>query len=312
MKSTLNKELFRYVLLGTVLFSIFISEIAIFLLSGGLNVVIAHLFYFPVLFLAFLYPRRGIVLGTGIGLAYFVSLFLLTMGDPTQMGIGTIQFFVFVSVSVAVSSVSGSLASSQEKYQNIFNRAGNCIFCIDLPSGKILEHNQICSSLFGKVPDGSALSDLIVEWEDEDAYAAFATRLREEGQIVARELHVQVPGGSRLGVLISAGTIQDDEAVLSISDITGRKRIEEDLRKSERRFRELTDLLPQTVFELDIKGIVTFANRAGLDQFGYTAEDLAQGYNFLDLVAPDERRRGTLFPGIHRHQEGRELVPWNL
>jgi PAS domain S-box-containing protein len=291
MQPTNNKEILRFLLLGVVLFSIIISEIAIFVLSGGLNVVIAHLFYFPVLFLAFLYPRRGIVMGTLMGLGYFVSLSILTTGDPTQVGIATIQFFVFVSVSVAVSSLSGSIMNSQEKYRNIFCRAGNCVFCIDLSSGKILEHNQICRSIFGLIRDDTTLPDLIVEWADEDAYAAFVTCLREEGQIVSRELHATTPGGSHHDILVSAGTIQDEEAVFTISDITAPKRIAEDLRKSERRFRELTDLLPQTVFEIDSKGIVTFANRAGLEQFGYTAGDLAHRHSFMDLVPPEARSR---------------------
>jgi PAS domain S-box-containing protein len=74
-------------------------------------------------------------------------------------------------------------------------------------------------------------------------------------------------------------------------DITERKRTEEALRDSEERFRNLTDLLPQTVFEVDLKGHLTFANRFGFESSGYTPEDLARGLDSLQLFIPEDRNR---------------------
>ena len=65
----------------------------------------------------------------------------------------------------------------------------------------------------------------------------------------------------------------------------------EALRKSEQRFRELADSLPQVVFEADESGIITFANRNAFIQFGYTQEDFDRGINSLQCLAPDDRDR---------------------
>ena len=62
------------------------------------------------------------------------------------------------------------------------------------------------------------------------------------------------------------------------------------LRESEERFRELAELLPETVFELDTKGRVLFTNRAGLETFGLTAEDLRRGITVYELMALEERQ----------------------
>jgi len=70
-----------------------------------------------------------------------------------------------------------------------------------------------------------------------------------------------------------------------------RKQTEAFLRKSEARFRELSDLLPQTVFEVDLHGKLLFANRTAFEVFGYTQEYLDQGLNVLDLFAPEVRER---------------------
>jgi PAS domain S-box-containing protein len=87
---------------------------------------------------------------------------------------------------------------------------------------------------------------------------------------------------------------KDGEVVQMIEysiDVTERKKMEEDLRESEKRFRELAELLPETVFETDPKGTLTFANRKAFDHFGYAPEELAKGLNVLDLVAPEDRKR---------------------
>ena len=74
-------------------------------------------------------------------------------------------------------------------------------------------------------------------------------------------------------------------------ELAERKQAEEALRRSEERFRELANLLPQTVFEIDLKGNFTFVNRYGLEYLGYTQEYLDEGLNTLQLFIPEDRER---------------------
>jgi len=81
-----------------------------------------------------------------------------------------------------------------------------------------------------------------------------------------------------------------------------RKRAEVSLLESEKRFRELAELLPETVYETDIQGTLTFVNRNAFDRFGYTREDLAGGLNALEMVIPDER--GRALKNLQRSMSG--------
>ncbi|HNT43030.1 MAG TPA: PAS domain S-box protein [Syntrophorhabdaceae bacterium] len=74
-------------------------------------------------------------------------------------------------------------------------------------------------------------------------------------------------------------------------DITSRKRAEEQLRESERKFRDIAELMPQVIFEIDPKGSVIFVNKQAFEFFGYKEDDLPEGFNCFDHIAPEDRSR---------------------
>ena len=57
---------------------------------------------------------------------------------------------------------------------------------------------------------------------------------------------------------------------------------------SEHRFRELANSLPQTVFEMDLAGNLTFVNRSGYDMWQATDEDVRRGINVFDWILPED------------------------
>lgn len=75
-----------------------------------------------------------------------------------------------------------------------------------------------------------------------------------------------------------------------VRDITAGKRIEERLRESEERFRELADTLPEGIFECGGDGTITYVNRAVHATFGYAPGELL-GSDILLLLEPGERAR---------------------
>ena len=108
--------------------------------------------------------------------------------------------------------------------------------------------------------------------------------------------------------------------ITHIVDITDRKRAEAALQESERRFREMTDLLPDMVFELDTDLRVTYINRAVTEVLGYTQADLEAGLSVADVVdaatLPRARERlraevlaGRPAIGVYdiRHKDGSTL-----
>jgi PAS domain S-box-containing protein len=83
------------------------------------------------------------------------------------------------------------------------------------------------------------------------------------------------------------------------------ERIEQALRESELRFRELAELLPEIVFETDKRGRLIFLNQQGLTTTGYTEEDLRAGLTALDMIVPEDRQ--AVRDNIAAVMSGRDL-----
>ena len=61
--------------------------------------------------------------------------------------------------------------------------------------------------------------------------------------------------------------------------------------ESESKFRDLSELLPQSIFELDRTGKITYTNKYGLELTKYTKENLAEGIFIEQVVHPDDLDR---------------------
>ncbi len=89
---------------------------------------------------------------------------------------------------------------------------------------------------------------------------------------------------------ITRGVWNNKPVLFGISrDKSEQLRSELALTESEKRFRELTDMLPLPLFELDAKGVLTYANRKVMELFGYnTPEALRRGVSSFHFCIPKE------------------------
>jgi len=137
-----------------------------------------------------------------------------------------------------------------------------------------------------------------------DDRASIKKLLRGEIPIYRTEKrYIRKDGGVVWGAL-TLSVIRDKDrhclySLAMIEDITQEKQAEEDLRESERRYRSLADSLPASVFETDMGGRLTYANRTAFDWFGYTDEDIAEGRTVLEMLGKaDHQRAGDRFRSV--------------
>jgi PAS domain S-box-containing protein len=110
-----------------------------------------------------------------------------------------------------------------------------------------------------------------------------------------KEVIVAKNGIKTLFEIIKTPLKDDDGNVLGMlgiaRDITRRKHTESALKKSEQRFQEMANMLPQPIWEIDINGNLTYANKAGFEVFGYKPADINKGLKFTEVIAQEDRHR---------------------
>ncbi len=84
----------------------------------------------------------------------------------------------------------------------------------------------------------------------------------------------------------------------SIQDITGQRRMEENLRASEKKYRELVQKSNSAIIRWDCNGIITFFNEYAQSFFGY-AEKEAVGSS-VSIILPQKESSGTDMTGLTR------------
>lgn len=91
------------------------------------------------------------------------------------------------------------------------------------------------------------------------------------------------------------------------SNILRRRQVERNLLKSESKFREFSDLLPQLIFETDLEGKITFINEFGLKLLGYPGEKLHTQADIFSFIDPSSKQ--AVLEGFQNTISGSEPVP---
>ncbi len=116
-----------------------------------------------------------------------------------------------------------------------------------------------------------------------------------------RHMNVPLFDGDRIVLVAGVGNKPTDYDEADVRQLTllmtgmwriiQRKQGEEALRESQERFQELAELLPETIFEMDASGNITFVNKNAFAYFGLSQEDFERGLNGYEMIAPEDRPR---------------------
>ncbi len=189
-----------------------------------------------------------------------------------------------------------ALNKSENRFRNLFETMPNGYYR-STPEGYFVEVNPAFVKMLGysskeellSVHIPTALYVQVSEREDiidenQNFISAFETyRLKtKDGRIIWVEDTARYIKDENGNTIFNEGICRD---------ITERMISEASLKKSEERFRQMADLLPQTVFEIDLSGNFIFVNREAYEVFGYTPQDFQKGINVLSMLVPEERQR---------------------
>lgn len=191
------------------------------------------------------------------------------------------------------------LKKSEERYRTIFENTGNASVLLGEDTIILLANSNFekCMGYSKQEVEGKMSWTAFVSPKDMEKMKEYHVKRRIEPDSVPEsyEFSAIKRNGETIDVFTNIALIPGTKvSIASTMDITERKRFEKALQESEERFRDLANLLPETVFETDKKGRFTFLNQSSLERFGYSPEEITRGVNFLDVIAPEDHERFVL------------------
>ena len=202
-----------------------------------------------------------------------------------------------------------ALLESEERYMQLSETSPDAIAI--LSGNSVVYLNPAANSLFEVDSPDSFFKQPLHDFLDTDLQNWFSSILKtKKGEKSPRagEGFLKTKSGKQIyGELISVPiTHSGEEAILLlIQDKTSHRMQELALIESERRFREMADLLPEPLFEADIDGKLTFCNRGVYALLDKTNNSIVNINKVSDLISPKEQLRfSTILKKL-----GNELMP---
>ncbi|HVP24604.1 MAG TPA: PAS domain S-box protein [Methanomicrobiales archaeon] len=248
-------------------------------LKEGAFAVYPHLYYFPIIIVSYLYPRRGTIFSVLLGGAYLFLTYAFAFLNPTLitpavLAAGTVHFYVFVTVGFIASSLSLRLNESEAKFRDITENSPLGIYLTE--KGKFRYVNPRFAEIHGygpnELPDRMGLETLVHpdDWQvmreqfhqldtpDAKPFKSLVRTLTKDG----RTIWVEILG--------SRTTFQGRPAYMgTLLDVTELVQTRDALAESEARLRTLIESIGAGVLVVDpVSHIITDVNPAAAEMIG--------------------------------------------
>lgn len=218
---------------------------------------------------------------------------------------------------IARQQIEESLRLSEEKYRTIFENVQDVFYQTDLNGIiKVISPSIKHFSDFN-VPDliGKPVIDLYYNPDDRKK---LLQKLNKKGEVRDYEIRLKTKNGEIKYTSINARLIfnlegEPDHIDGALRDITERKLVEEALRESEERLRDVIFTSADWVWEVNEKGIYTYSSIKGFDFFEVSQDEII-GKTPFDFMPKEEAARvGVIFSKIVAQRAPIEdLENWNI
>ncbi len=184
--------------------------------------------------------------------------------------------------------------ASLQLFRSLLDQSNDMIEIVDPNTGRFVDVNTT-----GYIEHGYSreeyLSLKVIDIDplfDDSSFKKVIEAMQKSGTANIESVHRRKDGTTfPVEVNLKYVRLDRDYVVSVVRNITERKQMEERLRRSEAKYRDLANSLPEGVFETDLKPHITFFNPQAFSYFGITPEDFEKGIDALQLIVPQDRER---------------------
>jgi len=198
---------------------------------------------------------------------------------------------------------SEALSDSEEQYRGLVDNAVVGVFKSNF-DGHLIFVNEALAKLY----DFESAEKMVAEgslprWSDPDKREKWLAELQEHGSVSNFEAETVTHSGRDVHVLVSAQLVGNSTAGM-VMDITERKKVEESLRESEEKFRQLVEQSPLAIQILNPDGRMRKVNEAFKNLWGISEEALPEVMDKYNILKDVEAEKLGVMPLIKKAFNG--------
>ncbi|MFQ6060291.1 MAG: PAS domain S-box protein, partial [Thermoplasmata archaeon] len=189
--------------------------------------------------------------------------------------------------------VQEALRRSEKEYRDLVDNALVGVFKTNL-DGELLFANEAVLKILGyESPEESISEGIIARYKDVKRREELLRKLSKHGKVSDFEIEILTKTGETRHIIMSA-TLQGDIISGMLTDITERKKAEEELRRNEERLKILFENAPDACVLIDEEGAFVDGNKAAVEIFGYP-KDEGRGKTIFNIgvLPPEEVSRAA-------------------
>ncbi len=210
------------------------------------------------------------------------------------------------------------LQEAEQRYRTIFENSAVAIMVVDAQE-RLVSWNKFTENLLGMRHEDLHQRPIESFYPAEEWQLLRSHQIREKGIQQHLETRMIKKDGCIIDVDVSLSVLKDRQdkvrgSIGIIHDITERKEMQEALRKSEERFRQVVENAEEWIWEVDAQGLFTYLSPVVERILGVKPEDMLGKTHFYDLFHPEERDRlkKRAFEVFARRDAFREFETKNL
>ncbi|MGD0080470.1 MAG: PAS domain-containing sensor histidine kinase [Methanoregula sp.] len=286
-----HTDIVRLVVIASLTFScIFITSLS---LARHVETIYAQLFYFPILYATYFYPRRGLYLAGFCAVVYEVLAYVYVFPDIGGLIYTTGQAILFVCVAALVAYFTEKVNTSESRYRSIFETSLLGIVLFDQNTFSIKFANSYLARLLGYSEEDLPSMGFSRLFHAREGQRRFFEYLGSHEDIPNFETTFAQKNGEPVWVNLSWSRITGNLVSCSVIDINQRKLAEQAAEENYIQYKQVTENAPTCILILRANKI-EFANPTFRAFTGYEPDELT-GKELLQFLHPEDQSRFPLF-----------------
>jgi PAS domain S-box-containing protein len=204
------------------------------------------------------------------------------------------------------------LKESEEKYRNMINNLDLGFFQVNW-EGDLLNHNPAFSDLLGFEPTEDPNSINVKQfWENPSEREIYLKKLEVDGFVKNYIVHSLKKNGQKIVLNLNSHIIDSQPIMIQgvISDITEKFELEQRVKESEMRYRNLFESVPFAIALIDQTGKIIYCNPAVVELLGYEINEFI-GNNFRNLTMIHPNYLPMMLERFQKLIKGEVLPPFD-